>query len=158
MEEKKYIYGLDLSMSCTGVSIFDKDGNIQFICNIPTKDKDTHGKRLKVIADKFLELKEKYPPDKIIIERAFSRFNTATAVLYRVHGLVSYLFWDVEQIYYTPKTIKMNILKGNATKKQIQQTINSVYPNIVFNCEDESDSFSVGINYFIEHNILQWNR
>jgi len=149
----EYIYGFDLSMSCTGISIFDLNGNIVKVCSISTNDKDTHGKRLKTIADFILELKEQYPAKMIIIERAFSRFNTSTAVIYRVHGLISYLFYDCIQIYYAPKDIKATILNGKATKKQIQEKIISEYPDIKFENEDESDAVSVGLAYFAKSKL-----
>lgn len=152
----EYVYGFDLSMSCTGISIFDLNGNIIKVCSIATKDKDTHGKRLKVIADFILALREQYPVKKIIIERAFSRFNTSTAVIYRVHGLISYLFYDVEQIYYAPKDIKATILNGKATKKQVQEKIISEYPDIKFENEDESDAVSTGLAYFIKNKTIEW--
>ena len=152
----KYIFAFDLSLKNTGIVIFCEDGTIEAICSILTKDKDTHGKRLKVIADKMLELREKYDVKIVIIERAFSRFNISTAVLYRVHGLINYLFYDIEQIYYAPKSIKEKILKGNATKKQIQEKILKVYPHEVFLNEDESDAFSVGLSYFIDKGIINW--
>ena len=153
---KTFIWAFDLSLSNTGIAIFNLDGSIERICSIATKDKDTHGKRLKTIADFILELKEEYPAEKVVIERAFSRFNTATAVLFRVHGLVNFLFCENEQIYYTPKTIKMEIISGKATKKQVQKCIIDRYPDIKFENEDESDAVSIGIAYFIKNRIINW--
>lgn len=153
---KKYIYGLDLSMSQTGVAIFDLQGNIIKVCSMATKDKDSHGKRLKVIADFLLELKEIYPAEKIIIERGFGRFNTSTAVIYRVHGIANYIFCDIEQIYYPPKKIKSIILNGKATKKQIQEEIIRRYPDIKFENEDESDAMSVVLCWLIINKIVDW--
>ena len=149
---EKYIYGFDLSMSNTGISIFDLQGNFIKVCSVATKDRDSHGKRLKVIADYILELKEIYPAKIIVIERAFSRFNTATAVIFRVHGLVQYLFHDTIQIYYPPKLIKAELLGGKATKKQIQDEIIRRYPDIKFENEDESDAMSVSLTYFARRN------
>ncbi len=157
-----YIYGLDLSMSCTGVVIFDENATPVFIGSIQTREKDSHGIRLRQIANFLLALKEKYPPDKIIIERGFSRFNTSTQVLYRVHGVLNYTFADYEQIYYPPKLVKAAILDGNATKKEIQTAIKSKYSDVKFTelklkkskgkeeSKDESDAFAVGITYFIK--------
>jgi Holliday junction resolvasome RuvABC endonuclease subunit len=154
--QKTYIYAFDLSMSQTGIAIFNLDGTIEKVCSVSTKDKDSHGKRLKVISDFILELKYKYPVKKIIIERAFSRFNTSTAVIFRVHGLINYIFWDSEQIYYTPKAIKAELLNGKASKKQIQENIIEHYPDIKFENEDESDATSVGIAYFMKTKIINW--
>ena len=151
-----YVYAFDLSMRNTGIAIFDLKGNIEKVCSIATKDKDSHGKRLKVIADFILDLKSNYPVDKIIIERGFARFNISTAVIYRVHGIVNYLFWDSEQVYYPPKTVKAEILGGKSTKKELKQEIESRYPNVCFENEDESDATAVGLTYFIKKKIINW--
>jgi len=151
-----YVWGLDLSMSNTGISIFDLNGNIKKITNIKTNNKETHGLRLKCIANKILEMIIEFPPEKIIIERGFSRFNISTAVLYRTHGVINYLLCDYEQIYYTTKTIKKIILNGSATKQQIGDKILSVYPDISFENNNESDSCAVGITYFIKKGIINW--
>jgi len=155
---KTYVWAFDLSLSNTGICIFNLDGSIEKICSIATKDKDSHGKRLKDIADYIIELRVDYPAEKIIIERAFSRFNISTAVIYRCHGLINYLFWDIEQIYYPPKTIKATLLDGRATKKQLQSNIIEHYPSIKFENEDSSDAFAVGITYFIKMGIISWNK
>jgi Holliday junction resolvasome RuvABC endonuclease subunit len=155
---KNYIYAFDPSLSCTGVSIFKENGSFELISSIATKDKDTHGKRLKEIGISILEYRLLYPTKLIILERGFSRFHNATAALYKVHGLLNYLFWDCEQIYYPPKKIKQHILKGNATKKQIKEKILKTYKNIKFKNDDESDAFSVGLTYFIEKGIIKWDK
>ena len=134
--EKKYIWGLDLSMSDSGISIFDGDKPV-FIGNISTDSKKTHGERLKCIYDFMSVLKYKYPPKIICIERCFNRFNTSTAVLYRVHGVINMLFCDIDQIYYPPKKIKESILHGNASKKEIMDKILEYYPNIKFKNDNE---------------------
>src|SRR5690554_666901 len=106
-------------MECSGLAIFKEDGTPELVTSIPTKQKESHGKRLKTIADKIYELRKIYPTKTIVIERGFSRFNTSTQVIYRAHGLINFLFEDCEQIYYPPKKVKEAILNGNATKKQL---------------------------------------
>lgn len=150
-----YIYALDLSMACSGVSIFNFDGGLIHICSIKTNEKKTHGYRLKQIVDQINILTKQYAPQLIIIERSFNRFNTATAVLYRLHGVINFVFWELEQIYYPPSKIKSIILKGNATKKQIQNEVLKYYPNIVFENEDESDAVSIGLAYLISNGIIK---
>ena len=147
--KKKYIYGLDLSMADTGIVIFDENNPV-YINNIKTNNKETHGKRLKQIYDFMLDLKKKYPPSIICIERGFSRFNTSTAVLYKVHGVINMVFYDIEQIYYPPKKIKETVLKGNATKIQIMNKILQIYPNIDFKNDNESDAFAVVLTYLVD--------
>jgi len=82
----------------------------------------------------------------------------STQVIYRVHGICNLIYYKFEQIYYPPKTVKEAILKGDATKKQVQDTIKNKYPNVVFKNEDESDAFAVGLTYFIKTGKLQWEK
>ena len=147
--KKKYIYGLDLSMADTGIVIFD-DINPVYIDNIKTNKNESHGKRLKQIYDFILNLKKKYPPLVVCIERGFSRYNTSTAVLYRVHGIINMLFYDIEQIYYPPKKVKEIILRGNATKSEIMKKILQIYPDITFKNDNESDAFAVALTYLVD--------
>lgn len=149
MIKKKYIWGLDLSMSDSGIVIMDNNTPV-FIGNIPTDSKNTHGQRLKKIYDNLNVLKDEFPPKVVCIERGFNRFNISTAVLYRVHGVVNMLFYDIEQIYYPPKTIKETILKGNATKTELMNAIKKIYPNVEFKNDNESDAFAIVLTYLIK--------
>lgn len=157
----KYVYGLDLSLTCTGVTIYDLETkDVMYVGSFNTeKIKKKKGYyhnalKLKEIADYLNGLKEKYPPHVVTIERGFSRFNTATQTIYRVHGLTNYLFHEVEQIYYPVKTVKEAIFKGDATKKQVQEVIMNNYDYLVFENEDESDSFAVMLTYLIKNNLI----
>lgn len=141
-----YIYGLDLSMSDTGITIFDDTKPI-FIGSVATNPEKSHGERLKEIYDFLSFLRDKYPPNVVCIERGFSRFNNSTQVLYKVHGIVNMLFCDIEQIYYTPKTIKDSIVSGKASKEEIKDKILEKYPDIIFKNNDESDAFAIVLTY-----------
>jgi Holliday junction resolvasome RuvABC endonuclease subunit len=146
-------------MENTGVSIFDLETlNPIHITSIGTNKKDNHGKRLYHIGKEIIQLKDKYPPSVIVIERGFSRFNTSTQVIYRVHGLINYLFHDVEQIYYPPKTVKEAIIRGDASKKLVRQLIEKKYPDVVFEDEDQSDSFAVALTYLIKKKLVEWTK
>ena len=109
-ETLNYIWGLDLSMSNTGISIFDKIGNPVFIGSIPTNKDFSHGKRLKEIYDYLSLLKDKYYPDILCIERGFNRFNKSSEAIWKVNGVVDLLFNNEEIIFYSPKTIKKMII------------------------------------------------
>ena len=142
---KKYIFAFDLAMSVTGITIFDNDANVIEITSVDTKAGKTHPLKLKIIADFVLELKKKYPPDKIIIERGFYRFAASTEAVFRVHGVINYLFWDVPQILYPPMTVKKVVGgKGNLKKEELRDIIEKEY-KVSFSNTDESDSFAVGI-------------
>src|SRR5690606_34706114 len=113
----------DLSLACTGITIYDTEKREFYISSIDTefikarkanKHLYLNGIKLKHIWDEIRKLKEEYPPQAIIIERGFSRFNTATQVIYRVHGIINLLFHDVPQIYYPPKSVKEVLVHGSA--------------------------------------------
>lgn len=158
-----YIYGLDLSLAQTGVTIYNLTSKeFVYIGHINTdkikKKKDIYHNALKLkhIYEELSKIKEQYPPKAVIIERGFSRFNTATQVIYRVHGVVNFLFHDVNQIYYPPKTVKEAIIKGDATKELVQKVISAKYNGIQFSNEDESDAFALCITYLIKENLIEW--
>lgn len=148
-------------MTRSGVTIFslqNKTISPELITSIETKEKDPHRLKLKAIADEFLWLKEKYPPSLIVIERGFGKFHNSTQAIFKVHGVVNYLFNEIDQIYYPPKTIKLTIINGNASKELIRKIIKVAYPEVHFNNNDESDSFAVGLTYFIKNNFIEWDK
>lgn len=150
-----YIYAFDLSLNCTGVSIFTNDGKCIFYTSIDTKKQDTHPEKLHYIGDIILDLREKYKPEKIIVERSFTRFNASTQAIFKVVGLISYLFWDVEQIFIPSTTIKKIVSgSGLAKKEEIRDIILKKYSGMKFKTLDESDSFAIGLAYFYREGIL----
>jgi len=152
---KQYTWAMDLSLSNTGICIFDGNNPITAF-NIQTSNKDTHGNRLKAIADSILEKMKEYPPKFVVIEAGFTRFNKATQVLYRVHGLVNYLLCDYEQVYYPSKTVKKKVCgNGNASKDDVKNFVNRKYPHLVIENDNESDAVAVGMCYFLEGNNEQ---
>jgi len=155
-KKQKYIWAFDLSLSCTGMAIFDDSMTPIKTTSYATTSKDSIGLRLKKIATFILDLMDEYPPNLVILEQAFSRFNKATATIYKVHGVVQMIFWDIPQIYYSPRTVKAAILSGNSTKEEVKEAIVERYKDIVFANNDESDAFAVGLTYFIKNGFLKW--
>jgi Holliday junction resolvasome RuvABC endonuclease subunit len=152
-----YLYAMDLSMDCSGLVIFDIETQSPVvITSFPTKKAWSHGKRLNQIYEGMKAFKSDYPCSVVAIERGFSRFNTATQVIFRVHGMINWLFHKFEQYYYTPKTVKEAILTGTASKEALQKKILLTYPDVSFNNEDESDAFAVGLTYFIRECKMEW--
>ena len=161
-----YLWGIDLSLSNTGITIFDlKTLEPVYIGSFNTKKiyatrqyKGLYLNSIKLykMGEWMKEIAERYPPSQIAIERGFSRFNNETQVLFRCHGLVNYLFWNVPQEYYPPKTIKEAIYKGNATKPQVQQIIKNNFVDIEFANEDESDSFAIALTYLIKNELINF--
>lgn len=161
--ENRFIYGLDLSLASTGIVIFDSvSKEFVYIGHINTdkvkKQKATYHNalKLKYIYEELTKLKELYPPKEVIIERGFSRFNTATQVIYRVHGVANFCFHEVNQTYYPPKTVKEAIIKGDASKEVVQKCINARYNDIPFSNEDESDAFAILLTHLIKTGLVKW--
>lgn len=148
-----YVYALDLSLNSTGVCIFTNDGKIVEIMTIDThKEKETKLK-LKLIGDDFKKLMKVYPPSVVVIEQGFTRFNASTQAIFRVHGLVNYLFCDYEQIYYPSTTVKKVVGgKGNMSKEELQKSIIEENSRVDFDNYDESDAYAVGLTYFASRN------
>ena len=151
---KKYVYSLDLSLNSTGVCIFTNDGQFIKSMTIDTNSEKETKLKLKKIGNEFIRLIKEYTPEIVLIEQGFTLFNTSTQAIFRVHGLVNYLFSQYEQIYYPATTIKKIIGgKGHMKKEEIQEVIYKKYPNVKFKNLDESDAFSIGEAYFIKKGI-----
>lgn len=153
-----YIWGLDLSITRVGITIFEGDKPVLITSVAPNpndKDLNEFGARLYTIGKELIKLKKKYPPTIVIIERGFTRFNTATQVTYRTHGLANYIFYDVGQIYYPPTTVKATILHGKASKEMIENKIKEKY-DVQFSNHDESDSFAVVLTFLIKKGRVVW--
>ena len=144
-----YVYALDLSLNSTGVCIFTNDGKIVEIMTIDThKEKETKLK-LKLIGDDLKKLMKVYLPEVVVIEQGFTRFNASTQMVFRVHGLVNYLFCDYKQIYYPATTVKKAVTgRGNATKEELQEFILKNNKKLHFENYDESDAYAVGMTFF----------
>ena len=153
--KKTYIYALDLSLNSTGICLFTNDGRFVKSLTIDTHSKKETKLKLSMIGIEFLNLIKQYPPSIIVIEQGFSLFNASTQALFKVHGLINYLFAQYEQVYYPASTVKKVITgKGNAKKEEVRDAIIKNY-SITFNNLDESDAFGTGMTYFIKKG-LKW--
>jgi len=151
---KTYVYALDLSLNSTGVCLFTNDGQFVKAMTIVTHGEKEMPLKLNIIGTEFIKLIEKYVPSIVIIEQGFSLFNASTQALFRVHGLVNYLFAQYEQIYYPASTVKKIIGgKGNIAKEDLRDIIYKRYPKIKFSSLDESDAFAVGETFFVKKGI-----
>jgi hypothetical protein len=56
MRRYMYIWGFDLSMACTGIAIFSNDARLILVNSVDTKNGKNHQMKLKLIADKMIEL------------------------------------------------------------------------------------------------------
>ena len=147
----KFVWGCDLSLSNTGIAIFDEQGTPIKVFSIKTESKDNYNVRLKIIGKILLRYKKLYPPEHMVIENAFTRFNKATQALYRVRGIVEYLFWDTPMTFLSPASIKKIITgSGKAEKTDVENTIRKLYPSVEISNNDISDALAIGATYFKE--------
>jgi len=152
--KNKYVYALDLSLSSTGVCIFTNDGGFVEAETIDTQSEKETRLKLKIIGEEFVKLQREYTPEVIVIEQGFTLYNQSTQAIFRVHGIVNYIFCNYEQVYYPASTVKKTITgKGNATKDEVREAILKKSPKLKFHSYDESDAYAVGLTYFIKKGI-----
>jgi Holliday junction resolvasome RuvABC endonuclease subunit len=140
---------LDLSLSNTGIAIFDEEENVIELGSAPTNRKDSYAVRLKTIADRVQYFASKYLLSTVVIERGFTKFHASTQALFRVQGAVMLVLYKYPQIFYSPTTIKKCLSgKGNASKDLILEKVLKIYPTVEVSNTDESDAIAVGVTYF----------
>lgn len=97
-----YLWGLDLSLSNTGIAIVDlnlkKPILVDSIVTKKNKDleeHDDHKERLKLITDKYDELIKEFKPEIVAIESPFVQHNKSTKAIMKVHGVTQRWFYSV---------------------------------------------------------------
>lgn len=154
--ENKFIHALDISLSCTGITIFSDDGKWIETTSIETSPKETHAARLKFIGNKLIEIRKKYPCSLFVCEQGFSRFSASTEAIFKCVGIAQYIYYDIEQIFYPPATVKKVITgKGNSKKEEVESVIKLNYPSINFENNDQSDSFAVMITHMLKSGVIK---
>jgi Holliday junction resolvasome RuvABC endonuclease subunit len=167
-EKKYYLYGLDISLKCTGVSIYDiEEKRFVYIGSFNTEKiratKEYRGLhlnalKLKKLADWFKEIIKEYPPYIVAIERMFSRFPTETQVIAKATGVMQCMLWNKPQFLYPPKTVKKEIINGNASKALVKSEILKRYPELEMKNEDESDAVAVALCHLIQTGMIEWEK
>ncbi len=152
----EYLFALDLSITCTGVSVFDKEGTLIIPNSIrsDTKEKDQR-KKIKYIAESLLELSKKYEPYAIVVEAGFSRFIKVTKALNELLGVVKFVFSDIPIYEIAPTSVRKILMNnGRAKKEDVSQYLIEKYPNINFKDYDTTDSLALGLAYFKREGII----
>lgn len=148
------IIAFDLSMACTGYSIFSNDGKFIRAGHIETNREQTTPERLRTIAKELKRLR-KEKPEVIVIERGFYRFAGSTEQIFRTHGVANLIFYDIPQVEIHATSVRKIVGgRGNMKKEEMKTFIEQEYPNINFENLDEMDSFVLGIAYFKQKGVL----
>ncbi|MFS0905828.1 crossover junction endodeoxyribonuclease RuvC [Priestia aryabhattai] len=170
MSETFYLYGLDISLKCPGVAVYDiKAKEFVYIGSFNTdkiyatkenKGLEIHALKLKKIADWLRPIIKQYPPSLVAIERMFihNKHKNEAPVIAKATGVVQVMFWSVPQFLYPPTTVKKEIIKGNAGKDVIAEEILKRYPDLEFANDDESDAVAVALCHLIQTGFIKWEK
>jgi Holliday junction resolvasome RuvABC endonuclease subunit len=146
----------DLSLSNTGVAIFDADGRCIKLLSIDTQKEKTHPLKLRKIEKTLRSIKKKYKPSVVVIEESFTRFNKSTHAIYKVRGITELIFYDAEQVCYHATTVRKEVLgRGNLKKEDLRNYIVGHYENITFSDYDQSDAFGLGLCYLKKRGVIK---
>ena len=144
--------GLDLSLNCTGISIYDDVTNkIIFYNTIEPSKMLLEEDKLIYIQDYMINLLQTYSVTYAVLEDTFfSKNPKVLKTLMRVHGIIigELNRKCVKYTYYTPCAIKKYMLgtipKGTKTKALVALEVFKRFPYIALNSKDDiTDSISI---------------
>lgn len=170
---KYYLYGLDISLKNTGVAIFDlEDKEFVYIGSFSTerihntkeyKNLDKNSLKLAKLSEWFENLIKEYPPYFASIEQMIKKNHKDYGVnidelkgIAKATGVIQRSLWDVPQAFHYPSSVKLAIIRGDASKELVRSEILRRYPDMVFDNLDESDAVAVALTHLIEIGIVNW--
>ena len=91
----------------------------------------------------------------VVRERGFSRFNKATQVSYKVHGVIDYvlaMYGYEDTVDPIPPTTVKSIIAGNgkASKDEVMKALEKYVGKREYATDDESDAVAVGVASIIK--------
>jgi crossover junction endodeoxyribonuclease RuvC len=151
------ILGLDISLNCTGLSIYE-DGRIIFYDTIEHPKNTSLEQKFTNIGNYMEKLLDTYQVDIASIEQVFMGYQGDTSLkLSKVHGIMIRELdrHKVKYIYYEPSEIKKTVLghipmkehKGK-TKLLVAAEIFKLFPEIPTTVKDDiTDSVAAIVTY-----------
>jgi hypothetical protein len=125
------ILGLDISTSCTGVTIIDNTGNLVLNTCWKLKEDDVFDK-LQRAKKEINQLKNKYPITEVFVEESLQAFrpgfSSAKTILSlaKFNGILCWMIWEemgIKVKYIGSTTARKNcgikIIKGTPAKQQV---------------------------------------
>lgn len=127
------ILGLDISTSCTGITVIDKNGVV--LLNTYWKFKQVSMfRKLEFVREEIKKLKKKYSIEKVCIEESLQSFRSGfssaktLSTLSKFNGTVSWLIYEIlgiEPAYVSAATARkrcgIKIEKGKRAKECVMQ-------------------------------------
>lgn len=169
-----FLYGIDASLSNTGVAIFDLETKeFVYIGSFSTSDikatkeykrLDVTALKLHKLSEWFRELTSKYNPyyvafeQMVKVERQFGVNINEIKGIAKATGVLQEVVWNIPQEFYYPSEVKSAVIRGNAKKELVRDEILKRYPNLVFDNLDESDACAVALCQLINVGIIEWEK
>lgn len=158
MKERYKIISLDVSSTCTGYSTFELDLTSKTFKHIKTDSIKSSKKslydRFNFIDNYFINNKLYSSFDLVVFENYAFNGNRVTQ-LAELNGVIKYKYYlnntSIEVI--APNSIKKYVTGNGKSKKDIvRQSLkdNSLFKDIKFKNNDESDSLAVGYAYILK--------
>lgn len=153
------VLGIDGSVSCTGLSLFNYDVNSltynylgsDHIKN-PKKTSDKYFENTSRIFNKFISHSFLQQPIDVVVIENYAFNGAAVTQLAELNGLIkNYCVskeWEMKLV--APNTVKRLIGKhGHADKKVVQHNLNdySFFSNKIWKSTDESDACAISLAY-----------
>lgn len=171
-----YIIAVDSSLNDTGVAVYSLSkkevvytGHCQTdsVRNIKKYDGyNINAFKLRIHLEYFENIKKKFPPKLVVIEKGFAKFRKEVEALNQVRGVIYSVFWNYTQIEYAPTAVKAEILFGKATKEELRDVIITNYPELAedklfYNNDNVSDAVAVLFTYLLKNKFIlktNWDR
>lgn len=159
------ILGLDISTSCTGITLIDKNGAV--LLNTYWKFKQVSMfKKLETVREEIKKLKKKYNIEKVCIEESLQSFRSGfssaktLSTLSKFNGTVSWLIYEIleiEPVYISASTARkrcgIKIEKSKRAKECVMEHMitNEKWFQVEYkktgkikdHCYDMADSFVI---------------
>jgi len=149
----KRILGLDISLSSTGFAIIDVDTqtcecSVLKIGSTNTTKVKGRGRKLRLIHEQMVYLRDKYSPEVVVAEQPFSKHHKSTQAIYQATGIVQLVFSEHDIIWYAPGSLKKAVTQsGVSDKKTVADTLEGIFEGIEFQNDDESDAVGVVVTH-----------
>lgn len=183
--EPTYIWGLDLSLACTGIAIYDLKTKKFIVTDhfLTTKIKQTDPSldlmsyRLYQITKFIKKYYKQYPPTAVGIERLYippkGKGLLSAEVNYRVHGIVNAMLYQIPQYYYPSTTIKARVQSGKSAKQVVKFSLVANFPELKslfthenygnrktpkWTDEDEGDACGAALTLMLDEGLITYEK
>ena len=118
----EYYLGLDISTSCTGITILNSAGILERMLYVDTKKEKSLFSKAKMIKNKLLEVSSEWQISEVFVEENLQSFSTGMSSartllqLARINGIVSFCCYEIFGL-------EPQFLNVNSIRKECQMPI-----------------------------------